>query len=110
LHEVETSRLDTRHEGGASDETAVACCGDIGSCVARDVYSARRREATDPRLSSSFVGPLTIAEVITAFPPPPGFPDPEGAIEAYDSNGDGTVCVMPLPAESINVIDNVART
>jgi hypothetical protein len=57
-----------------------------------------------------FVGPLTIAEVITAFPPPPGFPDPEGAIEAYDSNGDGTVCVMPLPAESINVIDNVART
>ena len=57
-----------------------------------------------------FVGPLTIAQVITAFPPPPGFPDPEGAIAAYDSNGDGTVCVMPLPAGSINVIDNVART
>ena len=56
-----------------------------------------------------FRGPLTIAEVITAFPPPPGFPDPEGALEAFDSNGDGTVCVMPLPAGSINVIDNVAR-
>jgi hypothetical protein len=57
-----------------------------------------------------FRGPLTIAEVITAFPPPPGFPDPEGAIEAFDSNGDGTVCVLPLPGESINVIDNVTRT
>jgi hypothetical protein len=56
-----------------------------------------------------FRGPLTIAEVITAFPPPPGFPDPEGALEAFDSNGDGTLCVMPLPAGSINVIDNVAR-
>jgi hypothetical protein len=58
----------------------------------------------------AFVGPLTIAEVIAAFPPPPGFPDPEGALASFDSNGDGKLCVRALPhAPDINVIDNVAN-
>ena len=58
---------------------------------------------------TAFTGPLTIAQVLVAFPPPMGLPDPEGAIASYDSNGDGTVCVFPLPNGPINVIDNVAR-
>jgi hypothetical protein len=57
----------------------------------------------------AFVGPLTIAEVIQMFPPPPGFPDPEGALASFDSNGDGSLCVRALPADEINVIDNIAN-
>lgn len=57
----------------------------------------------------AFLGPLTIAEVIQAFPPPPDFPDPEGALASFDSNGDGKLCVRGLPAEAINVVDNVAN-
>ena len=57
----------------------------------------------------AFTGPLTIKEVLEAFPPPPDFPDPEGAIAAFDSNVDGTVCVLPLPNGRINVIDNVSN-
>ena len=58
---------------------------------------------------AAFTGPLTVAQVLVAFPPPSDFPDPEGAIASYDSNGDGTVCVLPLPNGPINIIDNVAR-
>ena len=58
---------------------------------------------------AAFTGPLTVAQVLVAFPPPPEVPDPEGAIASYDSNGDGTVCVLPLPNGPINIIDNVAR-
>jgi hypothetical protein len=58
----------------------------------------------------AFAGPLTFAEIIDAFPPPPGFPDPEGALASFDSNGDGTLCVRALPpGTDINVIDNVAN-
>ena len=58
----------------------------------------------------AFRGPLTFAEIIHDFPPPPGFPDPEGALAGYDMNGDGSLCVLPLPGgTNINVIDNVAR-
>ena len=57
----------------------------------------------------AFIGPLTIKEVLKEFPPPPDLPDPEGAIAAFDSNGDGTVCVLPLPNGPINVIDNVSN-
>ena len=58
----------------------------------------------------AFVGPLTFAEIIQMFPPPPGFPDPEGALASFDSNGDRKLCVRALPhAPDINVIDNVAN-
>ena len=58
---------------------------------------------------TSFIGPLTIKEVLKEFPPPPDLQDPESAIAAFDSNGDGTVCVLPLPNGPINVIDNVSN-
>jgi hypothetical protein len=57
---------------------------------------------------AGFVGPLTIAEVIEEFPPPPGFPDPEGALDAFDANGDDTLCVRGLPSGGIAVVDNNA--
>jgi hypothetical protein len=58
----------------------------------------------------AFQGPLTFAAIIEAFPPPPDFPDPEGALASFDSNGDGKLCVRGLPpGEDINVIDNVAN-
>jgi hypothetical protein len=58
----------------------------------------------------AFQGPHTFAEVIEMWPPPPGFPDPEGALAVYDKNADGSVCVLPLPGgTNINVIDNSAR-
>ena len=57
----------------------------------------------------AFVGPLSFAEIIQRFPPPPDFPDPEGALASFDSNGDRKLCVRALPpGEDINVIDNVA--
>jgi hypothetical protein len=56
-----------------------------------------------------FTGPLTPKEVVKEFPPPPDLPDPEGAIASFDSNNDGTVCVIPLPNGRINVIDNVSN-
>ena len=58
----------------------------------------------------AFQGPHTFAEVIEMWPPPPGFPDPEGALAGYDKNADGSLCVRPLPGGiNINVIDNTAR-
>jgi hypothetical protein len=57
----------------------------------------------------AFQGPHTFAEIIATWPPPPGFPDPEGALAGYDLNGDGSLCVLPLPGgTNINVIDNTA--
>jgi hypothetical protein len=58
----------------------------------------------------AFQGPHTFAEIIETWPPPEGFPDPEGALAGYDMNADGSLCVLPLPGGiNINVIDNVAR-
>lgn len=58
----------------------------------------------------AFQGPHTFAEIIEMWPPPPGFPDPEGALAGYDKNADGSLCVRPLPGgTNINVIDNTAR-
>lgn len=57
----------------------------------------------------AFTGPLTVEQVIEMFPPPPQVTDPEGAIASFDSNTDGSVCVLPLPNGRINVVDNVAR-
>jgi hypothetical protein len=57
----------------------------------------------------AFQGPWTAQHVIDEFPPPPGFPDPEGAILSFDKNGDLRVCVMGLPNGRIDVIDNAAN-
>ena len=58
----------------------------------------------------AFQGPHTFAEIIEMWPPPPGFPDPEGALAGYDKNADGSLCVRPAPnGIDINVIDNSAR-
>jgi hypothetical protein len=58
----------------------------------------------------AFVGPLTFAEIIQMFPPPPDLPDPEGVLASFDLNGDASLCVRPLPpGEDINVIDNIAH-
>jgi hypothetical protein len=58
----------------------------------------------------AFLGPLTFAEIIDAFPPPPDFPDPEGALASFDSNDDGKLCVRALPPGSdINVVDNISN-
>jgi hypothetical protein len=58
----------------------------------------------------AFDGPLTFAEIIQMFPPPPDLPDPEGVLASFDLNGDGSLCVRPLPpGEDINVIDNIAH-
>jgi hypothetical protein len=57
----------------------------------------------------AFQGAFTAAQVIEMWPPPEGFPDPEGAILSYDKNGDLKVCVLPLPTGGINIIDNAAN-
>ena len=57
----------------------------------------------------AFQGPFTAPQVIEMWPPPPEVTDPAGAILSYDKNGDGRVCVLPLPAGPINVIDNAAK-
>jgi hypothetical protein len=61
----------------------------------------------------AFEGPYTTAEIIEAFPPPQGFPNPEEALLAYDLNGDQLLCVRALPTEptggNINIIDNIVR-
>ena len=53
-----------------------------------------------------FTGPLSVAEIIVAFPPPPGFPDPEGALRSFDVNGDDHLCAKPGPGGKLIVVDN----
>jgi hypothetical protein len=57
---------------------------------------------------AGFLGPLTFAEILEEFPPPPDFPDPEGALDAFDANDDDSLCVMGLPSGRIAVVDNNA--
>jgi hypothetical protein len=57
----------------------------------------------------SFDGPLTFEQVVAKYPPPPGLPDPIGALARFDKNADGSVCVLDIPGDPINVIDNIAR-
>jgi hypothetical protein len=59
------------------------------------------------RCPPAFQGPLDFATIITLFPPPPDFPNPEEALASFDSNGDQRLCVKGLPHDEINVIDNV---
>ena len=58
---------------------------------------------------SAFDGPLTFQQVVATYPPPPGIPDPIGALARWDKNVDGRVCVLDIPGDPINVVDNIAR-
>ena len=73
------------------------------------LIGARFREGAGTWVSCGLHGTVDRRPVLDAFPPPPDFPDPEGAILSFDSNDDGTVCVLPLPKGRVNLIDNVAR-
>ena len=57
----------------------------------------------------AFDGPLTFEQVVAKYPPPPGLPDPIGALARFDKNRDGSVCVLDIPGDPINVVDNIAR-
>jgi hypothetical protein len=58
---------------------------------------------------AGLLGPLTFAQIIDQFPPPPEFPDPEGALDAFDANDDDKLCVMPHPdGQALIVVDNNA--
>jgi hypothetical protein len=81
------------------------------------LFAAAPAHAAGPQAGCPppFQGPLTFEQIIEMWPPPPGFPDPEGALNSYDKNDDDKLCVMeppqgPTPAGPINVIDNVAAT
>ena len=51
----------------------------------------------------AFEGPLTPAAIVEAYPPPPGIPDPTGALIALDRNGDGHLCVRQH-ADGVRII------
>jgi hypothetical protein len=58
-----------------------------------------------------FEGPLTFTELLADFPPPPEIPldDILAALDSFDANDDGLLCVFGLPGDEINAIDNVAN-
>ena len=58
---------------------------------------------------SAFDGPLTFEQIIAAYPPPPGTPDPVALLAGFDKNGDRSLFVLDVPGDAVNVIDNVAR-
>ena len=58
---------------------------------------------------SAFDGPLTFEQIIATYPPPPGTPDPIASLAGFDKNGDRSLCVLDVPGDAVNVIDNVAR-
>jgi hypothetical protein len=57
----------------------------------------------------SFDGPLTFKQIVAKYPPPPHIPDPISLLARFDKNGDGSLCVLDLPGDPINAIDNVAN-
>lgn len=57
----------------------------------------------------AFDGPLTFEQIVATYPPPPGTPDPIAVLAGFDKNGDRSLCVLDVPGEGVNVIDNVAR-
>jgi hypothetical protein len=71
----------------------------------------RAAEAAPPSRSCppSFDGPLTFEQIIAKYPPPPELEDPIAALARFDTNQDGSLCVLDLPGPPINSIDNVAN-
>jgi hypothetical protein len=71
----------------------------------------RAAGATPPigNCPSAFDGPLTFEQIIAAYPPPPGTPDPIAVLAGFDKNGDRSLCVLDVPGDGVNVIDNVVR-
>jgi hypothetical protein len=68
--------------------------------------------ASEPvgRCPASFEGPLTAEEIVSAYPPPPGIPDPTEALLALDRNSDEHLCVRQhADGVRIIVIDNRVR-
>ena len=68
--------------------------------------------ATPPigRCPHAFEGPLTFAQIIEEFPPPPGLPDPTPSFEPVDLNDDDRLCVRQhANGVAIVVIDNAVR-
>jgi hypothetical protein len=57
----------------------------------------------------SFVGPLTLEQIVAMFPPPPHIEDPIALLARFDKNQDRSLCVLDLPGDPINAIDNVAN-
>jgi hypothetical protein len=56
-----------------------------------------------------FDGPLTFEQIVAKYPPPPHIPDPIGLLAGFDKNRDRSLCVLDIPGDPINVIDNVAN-
>ena len=83
----------------------------VGALVAAGIGVTGAGATAKPQVGGCGTGfgePLSIAEVIEQFPPPPDFPDPEGALRAIDANGDDHLCVKPQPQGRIIVVDNRA--
>ena len=83
----------------------------VGALVAAGIGLTGAAASAKPQVGGCGTGfgePLSIAEVIEAFPPPPGFPDPEGALRAFDANGDDHLCAKLSPSGGIIVVDNRA--
>jgi hypothetical protein len=81
----------------------------VGTLVAAGIGLTGAAASAKPQVGGCGTGfgePLSIAEIIEAFPPPPDFPDPEGALRAFDVNGDDHLCVKPQPQGRIIVVDN----
>jgi hypothetical protein len=81
----------------------------VGALVAAGIGLTGAAASAKPQVGGCGTGfgePLSIAEIIEAFPPPPDFPDPEGALRAFDVNGDDHLCVKPQPQGRIIVVDN----
>ena len=59
----------------------------------------------------AFDGPLTFTEVIAKYPPPSEIPieDVIAFLQRVDVNDDDLLCVLGLPGDEIDAIDNVAN-
>lgn len=83
----------------------------VGALVAAGIGVTGAAASAKPQVGGCGTGfgePLSIAQVIHDFPPPEGFPDPEGALRAFDANGDDHLCAKPSPHGGIIVVDNRA--
>jgi hypothetical protein len=105
---------ETEQEGVQMSSAAVPRGGD---CIIRRrrLGPGRTRCWSAAGCPPAFQGPLTFAEIMDRWPPPPDLPDPEGVLVGFDINDDRMLCVMETPEAGmvpapINVIDNFAAT